>query len=56
MEATSNMAALEVGGGPWTESWVGRTKTPAILSAALRVPLNMELVSKVVPFFNPPGL
>ncbi|CAO2825954.1 unnamed protein product [Amaranthus hypochondriacus] len=56
LEATSNMAALEVGGGPWTESWVGRTKTPAILGAALRVPLNMELISNVVPFFNPPGL
>ena len=56
LEATSNMAALEVGGGPWFESWKGKTTTPEILSAALRVPLDMESVYGFIPFLKPPGL
>ncbi|CAO2825953.1 unnamed protein product [Amaranthus hypochondriacus] len=56
LEVTSKMAALEVGGGPWFESWKGKTTTPEILSAALRVPVDVESVFNFVPFFKPPGL
>ncbi|XP_010668187.2 tocopherol cyclase, chloroplastic [Beta vulgaris subsp. vulgaris] len=56
LEVTSNMAALEVGGGPWFEAWKGRTTTPEILSAALKVPIDMESVFGFIPFLKPPGL
>lgn len=56
MDVTSDMAALEVGGGPWFNTWKGKTTTPEILRAALRVPLDMESVFGWVPFLKPPGL
>ncbi|XP_057522940.1 tocopherol cyclase, chloroplastic-like [Amaranthus tricolor] len=56
LEVTSKVAALEVGGGPWFESWKGKTTTPEILSAALRVPVDVESVFNFVPFLKPPGL
>lgn len=56
LDVTSDMAALEVGGGPWYDTWKGKTTTPEILRAALRVPLDMESVFGWVPFMKPPGL
>lgn len=56
LEVTSNMAALEVGGGPWFEAWKGRTTTPEILSATLKVPIDMESVFGFITFLKPPGL
>jgi len=50
------MAAVEIGGGPWYDTWRGKTTTPEILSLALRLPINVESVFSVVPFLKPPGL
>ncbi|KAH9604418.1 hypothetical protein KSS87_010164 [Heliosperma pusillum] len=56
LDVTSEMAAVEIGGGPWFDSWKGTTKTPVILSSALRVPIDVESVFSWVPFLKPPGL
>ncbi|XP_074276502.1 tocopherol cyclase, chloroplastic [Silene latifolia] len=56
LDVTSEMAAVEIGGGPWFNSWKGTTKTPVILSSALRVPIDVESVFSWVPFLKPPGL
>ncbi|KAJ4958658.1 hypothetical protein NE237_025769 [Protea cynaroides] len=56
LDVTSDMAALEVGGGPWFNTWKGKTSTPELLSQALRVPVDMERIFGVVPFLKPPGL
>ena len=50
------MAALEVGGGPWFNSWKGKTSTPEIVSGALNVPVDVEGAFSLVPFLKPPGL
>lgn len=56
LDVTSDMAAVEIGGGPWYDTWKGKTTTPEILSLALRVPIDVESVFSVVPFLKPPGL
>lgn len=56
LDVTSDMAAVEVGGGPWFTSWKGNTSAPELLKRALRVPVDMEGIFGLVPFFKPPGL
>lgn len=57
MEAKSSMAAVEIGGGPWFGTWKGDTSnTPELLKRSLQVPLDIESVFGLVPFFKPPGL
>ncbi|KAM0973651.1 hypothetical protein ACFX2C_016949 [Malus domestica] len=56
LDVTSNMAAVEVGGGPWFSTWKGKTTTPELLSRALRVPVDVEGVYNLVPLLKPPGL
>ncbi|XP_044464354.1 tocopherol cyclase, chloroplastic isoform X3 [Mangifera indica] len=56
LDITSDMAALEVGGGPWFNTWTGKTATPEILKRALGVPLDVEGLFGLAPFFKPPGL
>lgn len=56
LDVTSDLAAVEIGGGPWYDTWKGKTTTPEILSLALRVPIDVESVFSVVPFLKPPGL
>lgn len=55
LDATSNMAAVEVGGGPWFSSWKGKSSSPELLSQALRVPVDVESFFPV-PILRPPGL
>lgn len=55
LDVTSNMAAVEVGGGPWFTTWKGRAASPELLSRALRIPIDMESLFPV-PVFKPPGL
>lgn len=50
------MAAVEVGGGPWFNTWKGETSTPELLSRALRFPVDAEEMFGYIPFFKPPGL
>ncbi|KAK6912736.1 Tocopherol cyclase [Dillenia turbinata] len=56
LDVTSNMAAVEIGGGPWPSTWNGRTSTPELINRALRVPIDVERIYNLVPFFKPPGL
>ncbi|KAB1204377.1 Tocopherol cyclase, chloroplastic [Morella rubra] len=56
LDVTSNMAAVEVGGGPWFNTWKGETSTPELLSRALRFPVDAEEMFGYIPFFKPPGL
>lgn len=56
LDVTSNMAALEVGGGPWFNTWKGKTSTPEILSRALQLPIDVDSIFNTVPLFKPPGL
>ncbi|KAG6770621.1 hypothetical protein POTOM_026308 [Populus tomentosa] len=56
LKVTSDMAAVEVGGGPWFTNWKGKTSAPELLRRALRVPIDLDAVYSSVPFFKPPGL
>ncbi|KAJ9168310.1 hypothetical protein P3X46_019853 [Hevea brasiliensis] len=56
LDVTSDMAAVEVGGGPWFNTWKGKTTSPELLSRALRVPLDVDGIFNFLPLFKPPGL
>ncbi|XP_047325739.1 tocopherol cyclase, chloroplastic isoform X2 [Impatiens glandulifera] len=56
LDVTSNMAAVEVGGGPWFNTWKGKTTTPEIVSRALNVPVDIDGFFGFLPFLKPPGL
>ncbi|XAR70867.1 tocopherol cyclase [Bertholletia excelsa] len=56
LDVTSNMAALEVGGGPWFNPWKGKATTPEIVNRALNIPVDVEGVLGLVPLLKPPGL
>ncbi|KAK6927373.1 Tocopherol cyclase [Dillenia turbinata] len=56
LDVTSNMAAVEIGGGPWFNTWKGRTSAPELINRALSVPVDVEGIFNLVPFFKPPGL
>ncbi|KAF7830122.1 Tocopherol cyclase, chloroplastic [Senna tora] len=56
LDVTSNMAAVEVGGGPWFNTWKGQTSTPEILKNALRTNVDIDSVFNLVPPLKPPGL
>lgn len=56
LDVTSNMAAAEVGGGPWFCTWKGKTNTPEILTRVVGLPVDVEGIFGLAPFFKPPGL
>lgn len=56
LDVTSNMAALEVGGGPWFNTWKGQTSTPELVRRAIGLPVEVDGIFNLVPFFKPPGL
>ncbi|KAK3005419.1 hypothetical protein RJ639_016322 [Escallonia herrerae] len=56
VDTTSNMAAVEVGGGPWFNTWKGKTFTPEIINRALNLPVDVERVFDLLPPLKPPGL
>ncbi|KAL8226676.1 hypothetical protein R6Q57_016508 [Mikania cordata] len=56
LDVTSNMAAVEVGGGPWFNTWKGRTYTPEIINRALNLPVDVDGILGSFPFLKPPGL
>ena len=56
MDVTSDMAALEVGGGPWFNTWKGKTSTPPVLSRAIGLPVDVDGLYNLFPLFKPPGL
>ncbi|KAG9147952.1 hypothetical protein Leryth_003541 [Lithospermum erythrorhizon] len=56
LDVTSNMAALEVGGGPWFNTWKGKTDAPEFVKRALTLPIDVESIFGLVPLLKPPGL
>eukprot|EP01018_Ginkgo_biloba_P015474 Gb_20638 [translate_table: standard] len=56
LDVTSDMAALEVGGGPWYSTWRKQSSTPVILRQVLGFPLDVEEVFNPAPILKPPGL
>lgn len=56
LDVTSDMAAVEVGGGPWFNSWTAETSTPEIVKRALNFPVDIEGLLDWVPFLKPAGL
>lgn len=56
LDVTSDMAAVEIGGGPWLTTWKGKTNTPELVKSALKAPVDVETVVGLVPFLKPPGL
>ncbi|THG01415.1 hypothetical protein TEA_020193 [Camellia sinensis var. sinensis] len=44
LDVTSNMAAVEVGGGPWFNTWKSKTSTPEIVSRVVGIPLDVERI------------
>ena len=55
LDVTSDMAAVEVGGGPWFDSWKGSTAVPEPIQEILKLPINAEDLFPI-PFLKPPGL
>ncbi|KAG9456117.1 hypothetical protein H6P81_000625 [Aristolochia fimbriata] len=56
LDVTSDMAALEIGGGPWFNTWKGSSSSPQLFGQALRVPVDVEGLFSLAPFLKPPGL
>ncbi|MBA0547801.1 hypothetical protein Golob_018943 [Gossypium lobatum] len=56
LDVKSDMAALEVGGGPWFNTWKGKATTPEVIKSALQVPIDVEGIFGLAPFLKPPGL
>lgn len=56
LDVTSDMAAVEVGGGPWFNTWKAKTATPELLRRSLNVPVDVDSLFGFVPFLKPPGL
>ncbi|AQK69853.1 putative tocopherol cyclase, chloroplastic [Zea mays] len=55
LDATSNMAALEVGGGPWFNGWKGTTVVNEVVNNIVGTPVDVESLLPI-PFLKPPGL
>ncbi|KAG0493948.1 hypothetical protein HPP92_004942 [Vanilla planifolia] len=55
LDVTSNMAALEVGGGPWFSPWKGTAYMPELVRSALQFPVDVESWFPTS-LFKPPGL
>ncbi|KAJ4708057.1 Tocopherol cyclase [Melia azedarach] len=56
LDVKSDMAAVEIGGGPWFNTWKGKTASPELLRRALSVPIDVDGLFNLVPLFKPPGL
>ncbi|CAI8599814.1 unnamed protein product [Vicia faba] len=56
LDVKSDMAALEVGGGPWFNKWKGKTSTPPVVQRAIGLPIDVDSIYNLFPLFKPPGL
>ncbi|KAK4364902.1 hypothetical protein RND71_016260 [Anisodus tanguticus] len=56
LDVTSNMAGLEVGGGPWFNTWKAKAQMPEIATRAINVPVDLDSIFSLAPFLKPPGL
>ena len=55
LDATSNMAALEVGGGPWFNGWKGTTVVNEVVNNIVGTQIDVGSLFPI-PFLKPPGL
>lgn len=56
LDVTSDLAALEVGGGPWYSTWKRQSSSPSLLRQLLGLPLDVEEIFNPLPIVKPPGL
>ncbi|KAF3776492.1 putative tocopherol cyclase [Nymphaea thermarum] len=56
LDVTSDMAAMEVGGGPWYTTWKGTSSSPELIKQMLRLPVDVEGFFDLVPILKPPGI
>ena len=50
-------AALEVGGGPWFDTWIGRAQAQEPIRTMLTLPLDPSAAANLLPpILRPPGL
>lgn len=51
------MAGLEVGGGPWFNTWKAKAEMPEIVTRVINAPVDLDgILSFVPPLLKPPGL
>ena len=55
-DVTSDMALVEVGGGPWFSTWNGKASMPELVSRIVGAPIDMDGFFRFAPLFKPPGL
>lgn len=56
LDVSSDLAALEVGGGPWYNTWKKQSSSPSLLRQLLGIPLDVEEIFNPLPIVKPPGL
>jgi len=56
LDTTSDMCALEVGGGPWYSTWKTKARVQEPLQSLLRYNVDVESLFNPVPQLKPPGL
>lgn len=56
LNVTSDMAALEVGGGPWYSTWKRRSETTDVIKPLVGLPVDVESFFAPAPSLKPPGL
>ena len=56
LDVTSDMALVEIGGGPWFSTWKGKTSVPELVSRTVGAPIDMDGIFRFAPQFKPPGL
>eukprot|EP00249_Psilotum_nudum_P004098 c17636_g1_i1 orf=219-1685(+) len=56
LNVTSDMAAMEVGGGPWYGTWSKRSESSEILKPILGASLDVESIFSESSFLKPAGL
>ncbi|KAJ6435061.1 hypothetical protein OIU84_000321 [Salix udensis] len=56
LDVTSDMALVEIGGGPWFSTWKGKTSVPELVSRTVGAPIDMDGIFSFAPLFKPPGL
>lgn len=57
LHATSNTAAVEIGGGPWWETWKSKAEMREPLRSLVKLPIDVEGLSARLPeSLRPKGL
>ncbi|GLJ25407.1 hypothetical protein SUGI_0486400 [Cryptomeria japonica] len=54
LNGTSDLAAAEVGGGPWYSTWRKQSSSPALVKPLLGLSLDVEELYNAAPILKPP--